>query len=486
MKPGDSQPAQSPPVGGIQQRAASLSGSLREVLGLSLVLAVIFSAGGMINYFGFKSGAFLIGVGGMAFWALTAKQNLASAPGLRFGGWYLLAGWMALNTLVDIWYLSSGLSTIEVIGLVITWTPVPLFFIALPLVFGTRFIHPTLITVALGCAWFAWFNLLADAAGLRDARVDAREFLYESWYVEGTYRWQSPLISAGPLSGLLRFAVPVLLYFGWHAFKLRNWVPMSVHLIALAGASIALIRTEYRNGFIPFAGLLIWFSLGSDRTRRNLIMAFIGYALLAPVLWTNQSFILTLEQAVPDSVLRALGRQDLGQITSLSGRVDIWTDGIEQLLHGTHFLVGCGQAALNSADYSASADFLLSGYDATIVPRIDFHHGLLDLMFIYGVVPVVLFLLLLGVALLKGCRVRLHHGEAFYADSNFAILAMGMIWLSNAHDGYFSGTNFFCGVIGICLMQLLRSAPIRFSVPAARPASSVRSGALPVGVGPAT
>lgn len=431
-------------------------GDLWVPVGLSLVFAGFLSANAVGNYLGFKAVAAWLACCIFGFAFITRTRQVYASPLLKGPAWGFLLFWLMLNTVVDVAHLGQGLVLKEIIGLLTQWVPPAMFLVVLPLAFGRRFILPTLTTVALGCAWFAWLNLAAGLLGVSDARVEAREVLYESWYVEGSFRWQSPLISAGPLSGMLRFAVPILIFILWSNRRSKRWTLHGIYLFALIGSSIALVRVEYRNGFIPIAGLLLWLVLPTENSKRIAILGFTSYALLAPFLWTNDAFLRFTVDSVPEFLLRILGRQDFSQVTVLSGRVDVWKDGLEALLHGTHFLVGTGQAALNSAEYSASADVLLSYYDPSIVSRIDFHQGFLDLLFIYGVLPAASLAGLILVAVIRRLRAKPALGAAHNFDTNLALLCMGLVWLSNAHDGYFSGSNLFCALICYALMQLLR------------------------------
>jgi len=349
------------------------------------------------------------------------------------------------------------------------------FFILLQAYLGPRRLGRYLAAVALGVGWFTWLNLLASAVGFGGDRVWARESLYSSWYDADRTRWQSALISGGTLSGMGRFALPLLLWFLWQARR-GSWLGKLAFGSAAVGVLVVLVRAEMRNAAIPLLGMGLWVIAWRPMARACVSFAFCGYAVAAPFLWTYQPFVQLLQDLTPEFVIRALGNQNFEDMLTLTGRTSIWEDGMKYLAEGSLLFAGTGQSGLNSADYSASAYEALSRFDPEMVPRLDFHQGFIDLCFIVGIVPACIVVLLLGLAVLKSFRAERSYSRAG-TENALALFALAMVALSNAHDGYLSGTSIFLVVAGSTAVWIAnyRSAagisvrplayPVRASVP---------------------
>jgi len=129
---------------------------------------------------------------------------------------------------------------------------------------------------------------------------------------------------------------------------------------------------------------------------------------------------------------------------------------------------------LNAADYSPAVGEVLLALNPELVPRLDFHQGFLDLCFIIGVVPALVVVGLLAWGLLGVTLIERLAGNR-ENERTIALLGLGMIALSNCHDGYLSGTMFFFAVGGVVWVWM-RGQVRAFYEPHTRARGGVRPG----------
>jgi hypothetical protein len=310
--------------------------------------------------------------------------------------------------------------------------------------------EPFLKTIAMAFVWFGLGNLLADQLGLDPGIFDERRGIYESRFAEGEFRWIAPFYSSAQLSSLLRWALPVLALA--LLSKQSRWGQKSVLLLLALPAAYLLKIIEFRASIFPLLGFVLWRSLPSYRTRGILSGAFLSYMFAAPLIFTSADFRSVLEQVVPDFVLRIAGKQDVTGLVSLTDRTEIWEAGIESLRAGNYLFYGKGHVYLDAYSQSGLADPMTDQLGG----RIAFHQGFLDLIFIYGFLPALALSVLVLTVSWRGVR-QVSRNDLNSDDKQcieWALFGIGMLGLTNMHDGFFNVHMFFYVIAIVCLATL--------------------------------
>jgi hypothetical protein len=324
--------------------------------------------------------------------------------------------------------------------------------------FGGRAIRPVLVTLATAFAVFGLLNLLADSIGFgSELLVDRTEF-YLSRYAEGRNRWQAPLYSSWPLSGLLRWAMPILVIL---AVKFqRSFQSRLVFVLGIAAAAWILVLCEFRASALPMVGACVWLLARSTRARAVLSSSYLCYAVLAPLMFYGPQFPNLLEAIIPDAILSLAGNQDIEGILSLTGRTDWWRVGVDALISGQSLWLGQGHVNFDAGYFVGP----VAGLDAQLFDRISFHQGFLDVIFIYGLVPA---LIMVGGLLTITARTvwsLCFRRPGIDQELSLALFSLGMVGLSNCHDGFFVDNSFF-------YLICFSSASVLSALMSARPAS---------------
>ncbi len=309
---------------------------------------------------------------------------------------------------------------------------------------------PFLITLSIAFVWFGVGNFLADQLGLDPGIFDERRGIYQSRFEEGESRWIAPFYSSAQLSSLLRWALPVLAF--WISGRQMGWA-QRLFAGGIALVLIYLLRIiEFRAAAFPMLGFMLWRLIPTYRFRGILNGLFVSYMFVAPLIFTNSTFRNLLEQAVPDFVLRMAGKQDVTGLVSLTDRTEIWDAGIDSLREGNYLFYGKGHVFLDAYSQTSFADPLAG----QVGGRIAFHQGFLDLIFIYGLIPalllssVILVLTWRGVGLLS----RKDLNDEQKQRIEWALFGLGMLGLSNMHDGFFNVHQFFYVIAVVCFVTL--------------------------------
>jgi hypothetical protein len=328
-----------------------------------------------------------------------------------------------------------------------------LFLAHLPVIYGPTSLKSVLMTLVLGFIFFGLINLIASKLGLGNEYFLQRTDLYVSRFNEGGSRWAAPLWSSWQLSGLLRWAAPVL------AFVLVQSGELSLFQRAFLAAAFVimaylLLIIEFRAALFPIVGWALWQITPTRSAKAVLCSGWVAYVFITPIVWTNQEMLGFVERAVPDSLLGLAGNQDFASVLSLSQRTEIWAAGIDSLLAGNYTLLGVGHSHLNA--YEQSAFIETSAASIAQGGRSGFHQGFLDLIFIYGLVPSVLF----GLWLANTCWNSLQRFRARgiktleFKELDLAFFCLGMVALSNCHDGFLNVNQFFFYIAGLSLITL--------------------------------
>ena len=273
------------------------------------------------------------------------------------------------------------------------------------------------------------------------------------------FRWQSPLLSAWQLSGLLRWSIPVLLVYAGHTIWNGAMHFILLLMLAIVGAYVAIL-CEYRAALFPLFGSMLWLALRPQRLRDIAAVCFVFYPLLAVFLFTKDEVYYALERWVPDNFYLLAGSQSIENVLSLSGRSVFWKAGIDGLLAGNHLLVGTGHSALDARDYGVATS---DGIYSTLIHKLSFHNALLDNLYIYGVTFGLFLLAIFTIGVWRLfilSRKNLMHFN--YDAASFALFSLGMLALSNCHDGFFTSHNIFYLVIAAAFRCAV--VPVRGSV----------------------
>lgn len=359
-------------------------------------------------------------------------------------------GLLAINVGIFSWQTISLVGTWrDGVKMLVLQSVLVVMSLRLVWLYRPRYVKSVLLTLALAFAWFAVLNLVAGRLGLENPELMEREQLFTSRYVQGSMRFQTALYSAWQISGLLRWAVPIILLCFWLK-ELKGLIPSLVTLGLSATGAVVIVLVEYRAAVFPFFGLLFWIIASNVKWRTLLSIGYLWYAVIALLLFGQFNISQVLVEILPNWVQKIGGDQDIADMASLSGRDKIWIDGASALASGKHLLFGTGHLDLDAREYVSS--LVERGPNAALkestFQRVSFHQGVLDILFIYGSIPgsiivgALLWTSVSGVFLvwnLKGWRGQL----AWFSDVEFALLALGMVGLSNCHDGFFVGNNFF-------------------------------------------
>jgi hypothetical protein len=303
-----------------------------------------------------------------------------------------------------------------------------------------RMLYPVLITSALAMAWLGLLNLVADRLGIGFESLLDRTSYFTSHFNEGGYRWQAPLYSSWQISGLLRWAVPVLAIALLKYSRFR-WTESALLGVGLGLAVVVTIRCEFRAAIFPSIAAFVWLLAWRKSARAGLSVWFYVYSITVPFLITHDNAAQFLQNNLPGFVLQVAGGQDLLGVLTLSGRSVMWDAGLDVLATGKYLWVGQGHVLMNAAKDIGGQDAAA----AQLFARLGYHQGMLDILFIYGVVPGGLLVLALLAVMLRGLREiwLLLPGTGRVEELSLALFSLGMIAMSNCHDGFFLEHNWF-------------------------------------------
>lgn len=313
-----------------------------------------------------------------------------------------------------------------------------------------------LMSLAVAFSWIALVNVAADQLHLGGAGLQEREQMFTARLGEGGFRWQTPLTSSWQVSGMLRWAVPVCLWFAWSAR--RDAIQALVWLACAVVGVYVLIRVEYRAAAMPLIFAFGWMLLPGLRLRVIAALSAMLYLFVAPFLLTSGSMQGFLIQHLPDQIPALLG-QDVTQLVTLSDRSEIWEQGLELLRGGQYFWAGQGHYAL---------DAMRDGYSppnwdvatTQLFRRLSYHQGFLDFLLIYGIVAAAVILLVGFVVVARGTLALLSRGKATDVDGRgaLAVFSLGIVAMTNAHDGFLVEHPFYYLIVAASLEALRQTS----------------------------
>jgi hypothetical protein len=125
--------------------------------------------------------------------------------------------------------------------------------------------------------------------------------------MEGATRWQSPLISGWQLSGILRFTVPLGVYFLLLFLREERFVEATAWLAFVALGCLALWKVQFRAGLIPLWFFAVYLATPAASMRWWTLRAAIALpvALLIPM--SSDYIERLLVSLVPQSLERIPG-----------------------------------------------------------------------------------------------------------------------------------------------------------------------------------
>jgi len=283
-----------------------------------------------------------------------------------------------------------------------------------------------LLLLAMTVAFICFGNQLADMLGIGSEYLKSREAFWASRYLEGTFRWQSPLISSWQLSGQGRWALPLLLVpllaIG------GNRAALTVFLALAAVVTMTLVRVEYRAAMFPLLGFIGWSLCKGVRLRGVLAAGMYAYMIVAPFIFGSPAFLDWAERLIPEFIIRVSG-SSLENILTLTDRTTLWVVVIDDLMAGHTLLTGQGYFGLDAGIFGA---WDLGGLSA-VITKYSFHQGFLDLCYIFGSFWATLLVLGVGLSFRT-----LAHPTHPLSPRSLGWLSLGLIGLSNCHDGYFA------------------------------------------------
>lgn len=308
-----------------------------------------------------------------------------------------------------------------------------------------------LVSTASMVAAMYLLNLVADAAGFGFESLRAREQFWGSRYIEGGYRWQSPLISSWQLSGLGRWAVAVLVA-GILFVHRRRW-PMYLLVGWVLVIAYGSVKLEYRAAVFPLLAMLGWLAVVRRDLRGWLAASAIAYTAAAPFLFGTDYFTEILRESIPTSVTRLLGDSD-ENVLSLSGRTDIWAMALDRLGEGDYLVFGQGFVNLD-ASWTEALDLSFMDFEIT---KYSFHQGFLDLLYMTGTLPgtLIFFSGLFYVVRFgpfsreSGVKPSLLVSD----DRSLSLLALAMVAVANSHDGFLNSHLVFPSIMVMCAAGL--------------------------------
>lgn len=334
--------------------------------------------------------------------------------------------------------------------------------------FRFGFLH-VLTTIAVGFAGAAALNYASSLAGYSPAEAEMVAVEFTSNYRASEYRWISPLTNHWQLSGVLRWAVPVLLLVSFPAYFKRSWIMGAAIFAALGATSFVLVKLEYRGAMLPLGYALLWVAVKGSLARQGLTLAALGYFVAAPFLWASTATLGVLERIVPDWATAVLGtQQDFVNMIYLSGRVTLYRM-VMASWDSFPVWIGMGQLKYDGVDIIG----IPLGWESRMARFVSLplHQSFLDLLAIYGMA---LGLVITGYmlwALVRLCRAtRWRRREA-----ETALLSAGVTFVSLAHDSFLKEDNGFFIILaatlgcGLALLPRPPAAPEPTITVAARP-----------------
>lgn len=305
---------------------------------------------------------------------------------------------------------------------------------------GREFLRPVLLTLASAFVLYGFINVAADVVGFAVAGLKEREEVFASRYVEGEYRWQSPLTSSWQLSGIVRWAAALLVWVAFGAYQRRAWKEFAVSTAMVLFSGYILVRTEYRFAAATIALVVGLIVVRSPRARAGLCAAAVLYPFLVPFLFASNPL---REFAVESfgELFSAILRQSPEEWITLSGRSEIWEQAMPVLFSDKYLFLGQGHYNLDAA-IDAPGDFFVS---SELFRRMSFHQGVLDLFFIYGTLVAALLCALVVYVAFVGVRAvgRSSSARPVHPLTLFALVNLAIVAIANAHDGFLLEHNFF-------------------------------------------
>jgi hypothetical protein len=314
-----------------------------------------------------------------------------------------------------------------------------------------NYLHTLVIVLVVMVGCFAMANFAADKLGFASAELKARENIFDSRFVEGQSRWQAPLYSSWQLSGLLRWTVPVaFVAMASAALRQLSVQAAAFGMLVLTGSYI-MVKVEYRFGFLPLAFAGAWLVVRNARLRAPLVLGGLLLPFVIPVFLpvpAVQEFLITY---IGEPLSLALG-QDATGIATMSNRAPMWEEAWKAIFEGECFWIGRGQYSLDASMEIGFENFS----DDSMFRRMGFHQGLLDFVFMYGLVAcLVLAFVFLRRSLTGLARYWASRGDNdIVSTRSLALLVLAVIGISNSADGFFLENNWTLIGLIACLDHL--------------------------------
>jgi len=292
-----------------------------------------------------------------------------------------------------------------------------------------------LTALALGITLAAFLNNFASLIGFSPINAEDIELQFSSNYTNAE-RWISPLVNHWQLSGVGRWALPIVLFVSIPAYFKAS---KSFALILILSACVLLVtlaRLEFRTAALPFLCAIVWWLLRKPLLRNGLMVSVSIYFLIAPFLWASEIWLEILDRILPDRMLAIFGAQNATDIFQLSGRVQLYQL-LSDNLDGLPLFFGMGPVKYDGSLIIG----IPPGWEGRMeyFTGIPFHQSFLDLLCIYGVFPALVIVGVMACGIIKTLRFSRYDPKM----AGVALLSLGMACASMSTDSFLKESNVF-------------------------------------------
>ena len=262
------------------------------------------------------------------------------------------------------------------------------------------------ISIITGIGFWAVSNLIVDALGLHLFKVEQQAEFGESRLDFIGTRWFPPLVvSNWSCSAACSIILVATLFIWWRAWQIRPSAFKKIYLlpllISLLAGAVLIVRCQFRTQVIVLPLLLFWVVLVNHRRLKKLLYVLVlVWFVTAPFLLAGNRSELILSSLRVDDLLKSVGTRVDSRVFKLSGRSDLYANGLEKLEDVSTVLWGEGPS-LRDASITSRGTYNYDAIDKdTEASRGQLYHaGFFDLLFSCGGVMTLIFLGILGLCL---------------------------------------------------------------------------------------
>ena len=349
-----------------------------------------------------------------------------------------------------------------------------LFLILISIFWGTGSLPQIygITAVIIGIGFWATCNLVLDRLG-KTPFHDVSEISFgASRFGSFEQRWYPPLSASNWSCSAACAVVAMLGLLVLAKTYMARLLPrnglLTLGILVAIGASLVLVaRCQFRTQIVVLPLLATWLVLSVlPRLKKALLGLVVIWFLAAPFLLAGTGAEKMLDYLQVDQILKNLGTKVDSQTMKLSGRADLYANGLEKLTSVQTVLLGEGPS-LRDARKTLAGTYNMeeSSRDKanTISRGQPYHSGLLDLVFSYG--GLLASVLVLSLVLTMGQLWRLVRNPAVppaYRMEVDLTLFYFTAWLTlSCTDPGIFGYFDMAGLALIPLLGALRYAPLQ-------------------------